>query len=97
MTLSMLFHYTFTVSCQAKRTQLVLGRQCHSRCPISPALRWAFPDLLCYVGCAERSRAVCWLLTCFTMENSSTSITYRKRMNVSFEWSGRTGRKWVIL
>lgn len=43
---------------------------------------------LCPVGFAQSFRAVCSLLTCFTVENSSTSVTYRKQMNISSKWSG---------
>lgn len=64
---------------------------------IPTALVGASPALSRRARFAQSSRAVCWLLTCFTVENSSTSITYRKRMNISFKWSGCTRRKRVIL
>lgn len=92
------FSYNFAIaSRQAKHIWLVLGRCCHSSFPVSVASPWAFPALLCCAGFAQSSRAVCWLLPCFTVENSSTSVTYRKRMNISFKWPGRMGRKRVIL
>lgn len=90
-------HVAAAVSHQVKGICLVLGMCCSSCSPCRAALVQAVPTLLCCLGSEQSSRAVCWLFTHFTVENSSMSVSYRKRINISFKWSGLVGRKQVIL
>lgn len=90
-------HVAAAVSHQVKGICLVLGMCCSSCSPCRAASVQAVPTLLCCLGSEQSSRAVCWLFTHFTVENSSMSVSYRKRINISFKWSGLVGRKQVIL